>query len=256
MKPIFNVLGALVLGAGAMYYLDPDQGRRRRAQVADRMDSMSHDARDYLAGQRKRTANRVRGLMARARGRLFSEPPGDEQLHGRIRSRLGRSVSYPHAIETEVREGHVVLRGAILAGEYNGAMAELWSIPGVVAIDSQLTQHADPAHVPGMQGKPHRPRGRRLRNFARTVATILAVAGGIGASLGARNAEGKARTGILGMALTLLALGLSDGTRRIVRQRRSRLPAARREEAAAQTTLPQELTAPTSEPAPLPAAWH
>lgn len=253
MKQLFNVLGALVLGAGAMYYLDPEQGRRRRALVADRVDSLSHDARDYLEGQRKRTADRVRGLMARARSRMRSEPPSDEQLHGQIRSRLGRAVSYPHAIETEVRQGRVILRGAILANEYNAAMVDLWAIRGVTGIDSQLTLHTDPSGVPGMQGKPHRTRGRRLRNFARLAATVLAVVGGIGAGFGARRTQGMARAGALSLAMTLLAYGFGDSTRRIVRRRRAR-PAAPKEGTV--QALPEGAPIPTGETARPATAWH
>lgn len=256
MKQISTVLGALLLGAGAMYYFDPEQGRRRRALVADRVDSVSHDARDYLEGKRKRTADRVRGLFASARSRMTSAPPSDEQLNAQIRSRLGRAVSFPHAVETNVQQGRVQLRGFILADEFNPLMAEIWTLRGVTAIDSQLSQHTEPGNVPALQGKPRRARRVRMRNLRRTAATALAIGGGIGASLGALRAEGGVRAGMLSLALGLLAWGLS-GARRMMAMRHGR-PAQAPIEIAEPRAEPRPETAvgvTTAEPAP-PSAWH
>lgn len=220
MKQLFTLVGALALGAGAMYYLDPQQGRRRRALVGDKVNSVSHDARDYLESRRKHAADRVQGMVSRVRSRFSAEMPGDQQLDGQIRSRLGRAVSYPHAIETQVREGGVLLRGDILEGEVNALMAEIWSIRGVRSIDCQLNIHAEPGQVPSLQGRAHRTRRARARYFARNVATLLAVAGGLGAILKALRTEGSA-TGLFSLATTLLALGMGDGAQRLVRRRRS-----------------------------------
>jgi hypothetical protein len=255
MKQISTFLGALILGAGAMYYLDPEQGRRRRALVAARVDSMSHDARDYLEGKRKRTADRVRGLFAAVRGRMNSAMPIDEQLNAQIRSRLGRVVSYPHAIETYVTQGRVQLRGAILADEFNPLMAEIWTLRGVTAIDSQLSQHAEPGNAPGLQGRPHRAARVRMRNLRRTATTALAVTAGIGVGLGAIRAQGN-RPGMLSLALGLLAWGF-NGARHLVPMRfgRSRQTVTERVESRTKR-LPETATSVgTPEPA-APSAWH
>ncbi|MBS1189743.1 MAG: hypothetical protein H6R10_1535 [Rhodocyclaceae bacterium] len=257
MKHFLNILGALALGAGAMYYFDPEQGRRRRALAGDRVDSLSHDARDYLDGRRKHAADRVRGLFARVRGRLSALPPGDQQLHGHVRSRLGRVVSHPHAIETEVQEGRVLLKGHILESEYNDLMVELWSLRGVKAIDSQLALHAEPGDVPGLQGQPHR-HNARTRHLAQDAAAALAVAGGLGLAAKALRAEGSA-FGLLSLAGVLLAYGMGDGARRLSYRRRLHQGRAPEHEA-----MPEAEAQPGAEnmeeaiPAILtpPPAWH
>lgn len=260
MKQLFTVLGALALGAGAMYYLDPEQGRRRRALVGDKVDSVTHDTRDYVQSRRKQTADRVRGLFARMRSRLRSEPPTDQQLYGQIRARLGRAVSYPHAIETDVQQGRVILRGDVLEGEYNLLMAEIWSMPGVKAIDSQLSQHAESGTVPSLQGRPRRTGRARLRHFARNAAATLALTGGIGAGIKAlRRQAGGTSIGMLSLAIALLAYGVGDGAR-LVRQRRqwrgkpSR--AARPAEAGAEQAPPERAAEATPALLSSTAAWH
>lgn len=226
MKQFFSLVGALALGVTAMYYFDPQQGRRRRALVEDKVSHMSHDTRDYLEGRRKRAADRVRGLVAQVRARLSSEPFSDQQLLGHVRSRLGRAVSYPHAVETQVQQGRVLLKGDILEEEFNPLMAEVWSIRGVRAIDSQLALHAEPGEVSSLQGRPRRTSRARVRYFARNVATVLAIAGGLGAVFKARHAEGSA-AGMLSLAVALLGYGMGDGAQRLSRRRRGRILAPR-----------------------------
>lgn len=227
MNHFFRLVTALALGAGAMYYLDPQQGRRRRALVGDKVGSMSHDARDYVDSRRKHASDRVRGMAARVRSRFSSAQPSDQQLYGNLRSRLGRTVSYPHAIDTDVHDGRVLLKGDILEGELNTLMAKIWSIRGVKAIDCQLTPHAEPGVVPGMQGRPHRTRRAKMRYLARNGATLLAIIGGAGAILRALRAEGAA-TGMLSLATIAMALGMGDGAQRLARRRRGRISSPQR----------------------------
>lgn len=259
MKQISTVLGALILGAGAMYYLDPEQGRRRRALVADRVDSMSHDARDYLDNKRKRTADRVRGMFATVRGRMTSAMPSDDQLNAQIRSHLGRVVSFPHAVETQVMQGRVQLRGHILADEFNPLMAEIWTLRGVTAVDSQLSLQAEPGNVPTMQGKPRHAGRARMRNLRRSATTALAVTAGIGVGLGALRAEAGARTGMLSLALGLLAWGF-NGARRMMPMRYGRQRQAEKAEAKPGRASEAAIGVGTPEPvAPSPtppSAWH
>ena len=112
-----SVIGGFGLGAGLMYLLDPDRGRRRRAMVRDRISSRIGDSEAFLGKTARDSANRARGLLARTRTRVT--PGGrvsDEVLAERVRSKLGRYVSHPGAIEVDAQRGRVVLRGPILAG--------------------------------------------------------------------------------------------------------------------------------------------
>src|SRR5688572_4884222 len=95
---ILGVLAGLGTGAAAMYFLDPDRGARRRAIAADKVRSAALRASRRITATEKDLANRGRGLWIETK-RLFdrSETP-DVVIEERIRSKIGRVVSYPHWI--------------------------------------------------------------------------------------------------------------------------------------------------------------
>ena len=88
-----KVLGASLLGAAAMYALDPDKGRRRRAIARDKARSFAAGTRDAVGVTRRDVAHRMQGLRARAR-HLFVQRPAPDAQHriGRGGARLGRPV--------------------------------------------------------------------------------------------------------------------------------------------------------------------
>jgi hypothetical protein len=60
------VLG-LAAGAGAMYFLDPQGGRRRRAIARDKAMSWANDAADFADKKARHLRNQGQGLMHEAR---------------------------------------------------------------------------------------------------------------------------------------------------------------------------------------------
>ncbi len=69
MTVILMVLGALI-GAGVMYVLDPDQGRRRRALIRDQVVSKSNKAGDELEAKARHMRNKAQGVVAEAKGAM------------------------------------------------------------------------------------------------------------------------------------------------------------------------------------------
>jgi len=67
MRRLTLALVALAAGAGAMYYLDPEQGRRRRAEVRQRLEHWQHLAQREASGRGADLRNRLNGLLAEAR---------------------------------------------------------------------------------------------------------------------------------------------------------------------------------------------
>ena len=58
----------LAVGAAAMFILDPDQGRRRRALARDKMAHYGNEASDAISGTAKDLRNRAYGVAAETRG--------------------------------------------------------------------------------------------------------------------------------------------------------------------------------------------
>jgi hypothetical protein len=73
---------ALAAGAGAMYYLDPQQGHRRRAEVRQRLDHWRHLAQREASGRSADLRNRLGGLLAETRGLLRRRYDRADEVRG------------------------------------------------------------------------------------------------------------------------------------------------------------------------------
>lgn len=201
-----SVIGGFGLGAGLMYLLDPDRGRRRRAIVRDRLSSRIGDSEAFLGKTARDSANRARGLLARTRTRVT--PGGrvsDDVLAERVRSKLGRYVSHPGAIEVDAQRGRVVLRGPILAGEADDLLNAVATVRGVRQVENELEVHEQAGDVPGLQGE-----GRRTGETAelaqeRWSPAFRFAAGSVGAAM---TIAGLRRLGLLGAATAAVGAGL------------------------------------------------
>src|SRR5690606_22644123 len=127
------------LGAALGYFLDPDNGRRRRRLLQDKATRFRKAS---LTGARKAMAdaeNRLRGAGAEVRARVSEEgPPPDDVLFQRVRSRVGHVVTHPRAIEVKVERGHVTLSGPTLESEADGLLREIRAVPGVLEVYDEL----------------------------------------------------------------------------------------------------------------------
>ena len=121
------------LGAGMMFLFDPVRGRRRRGMARDKVIAVLNEMGDATDTTRRDFMNRVRGFVVVLRSRLIpeQEPMSDTVLVERVRARLGRVVSHPHAIKVTAREGYVTLSGPILAHEVDRLMRQVSRVRGV-----------------------------------------------------------------------------------------------------------------------------
>ena len=66
---IFRI-AALGFGALAMYYFDPDSGKRRRSLLRDQLTHLRREGRHYAKGTMKHARNRAHGVVAEARSAI------------------------------------------------------------------------------------------------------------------------------------------------------------------------------------------
>ncbi len=143
------------LGAGMMWFLDVQSGRRRRAILRDKATRYGQRAGDAAEVVSRDLFNRSRGVVAAMRGRLRPDDADDDVVHERVRSKLGRVCSHPHAIEVAVHDGHVTLRGPVLASERARIVRSLRLVRGVRGVEDALDAHAE-ADVPALSGGARR----------------------------------------------------------------------------------------------------
>lgn len=201
------VIAAAALGAAGMYLSDPDRGRRRRALVKDKAKSMAVKTGNAVDIASRDLGNRMQGLRAQGKRLLMRrrEQADDDVVAARVRERLGRAVSHPHAIKVQVSQGHVALSGPILANEKNSFLETMRSVPGVTGVEDLLTAHQSAEGVASLQG------GRRLAqtrfvfmqdNWPPAVRAIALLGGG------ALGYYGFTRRSAAGMLAAMLGMGL------------------------------------------------
>ena len=228
-----RLLFGSALGALAMYFLDPQQGRRRRARTRDKAVHAGRVLNEAGRVTARDTVHRAWGVWASTR-RLFSnEAVADEVLVGRVRAELGRFVSHSHAVEVTAEGGYVALSGPILSDEVRPLLRHVRRVPGVRAVSDRLTVYEDGAHVSSLQGGEPAPGNRfELMQENWSPAARLAVgsfgAGLVASALRVRGTGLCALLGVTGSALVARAatnknlrtlVGLGDASQGIVVQK-------------------------------------
>jgi uncharacterized membrane protein len=201
MKPLL-VGGAL--GALAMYFLDPHEGRRRRARTRDKMVHAGKRLNEAGRVTARDTAHRARGVLATARRLFEHEEVSDAVLVERVRAELGRVVSHPHAIDVAADHGHVTLSGPLLSEEVRPLLRCVRGVAGVRAVSDRLTvyEDAEAQHVSSLQGG-HPRHGARFELLQENWSPAARLAAGtVGASLLASSFRARA-----GMCALLGATG-------------------------------------------------
>jgi uncharacterized membrane protein/osmotically-inducible protein OsmY len=195
----------VVVGAGAMYLLDPDRGARRRSLLRDQGIHAGHKVRNELAGAARGARNRTAGAAAELRSRFQQDQASDEILAERVRSAIGRAVSHPSAIAVNVFEGRATLEGHVLVDELPELMRRVGRVRGVSEVRNELEMHATAENVPALQGVGHRPLAQRQGDLQRVTRLLIGTTGGLLAAQGVR------KGGASGVALSALGAGLLAG---------------------------------------------
>jgi hypothetical protein len=204
MKRSLVVVG-MALGAGLMYVLDPQQGRRRRALARDKMTKAVHETGRAMGATSRDVAHRATGLAASLHTRFFDEEAPDEVVEARVHARLGRVSSHPGAIDVAVADGVVTLRGPVFRSEMHDVVRSVSSVRGVRRVDSEMEPHDANDNVPGLQGAPPRAGEDAERQWSPTTRLLVGVAG---ATL---TTVGLVRRDRIGMLLT--GVGIAVVTR-------------------------------------------
>jgi len=148
-----SLLSGMAIGAAVALAFDPDGGARRRALIRDKVVRGTRRTGEALDATVHDMANRARGVAAATRGRVWSEDVDDPRLLERVRAKLGRVCSHPHAIDVGVQEGEVTLRGPVLAEEVRDLLNTAASVRGVQSVINELEPHESSDGIPSLQGE-------------------------------------------------------------------------------------------------------
>ena len=200
MAPL--LLFGAALGGAAMYLLDPDRGRRRRALLRDQAVKATSNVKDVLDAGVRDLANRGSAATGRLRSLFKRRAATDDVLVERVRSKLGRYVGHPGAIDVAASNGHVTLSGSVLRHEHDELLQAVRDVAGVSDIADQLAVHDTAEGVSELQGGRQRrgelaellqdnwaPGTRIVAGAAGTTMALYALRGGVvGLVIGAAGA--------------------------------------------------------------------
>jgi len=223
MNAIAWLTGAGV-GAGLMYWLDPDRGARRRGLLRDQAVHAISQARKAADTTWRDAKHRTSGSIA-ALHFTGKNSATDEVLVERVRSKMGRYVSHPASIEVAASGGHVTLSGLILAHEVDELLQAVNSVKGVREVENRLEVHKTPENISGLQGGVRRtgePAELMQENWSPTTRLAAGTAGcALMANCAIKRTPAAIVMGTLGFGLFARAL-VNIETRRLFGLGRSR----------------------------------
>jgi uncharacterized membrane protein len=211
--------GAATVASAAVYLLDPDHGRRRRALVRDQAARLTRRALAAVSVALRDLGNRLQGVAARGRRLLRRRPADDVILEARVRSEMGRVVRRARAIRVDARDGRIVLSGRVLSDEADRLRATVRSVEGVQEVHDRLDVFDEPGRVPALQGegKPVEPRPDFLQsNWSPATRLIAMVEGATYVALGLYRRGRFGAVLVAVGALVILRGATNIGVRRVL----------------------------------------
>ena len=147
-----KLISIATLTAAAVYFFDPQNGRRRRAQLRDRVPALFRRARRRAERAERAVAAETSGLAAKATHLREEEKPqpDDVTLVHKVESELFRDESVPKGqINVNAENGKIVLRGEVERPELIADLEErARAVQGVHDVENLL-------HLPGAPAPMH-----------------------------------------------------------------------------------------------------
>lgn len=201
MSPL--LLG-ITLGAAGAFLYDPEQGRRRRALLRDKLGRTVNEGRAFADAASRDLRQRAQGIASQVKG-MRAGPASDDVLVQRVRAKLGRHCSHSRAVQVSAQQGRVVLTGDILAAEVEPLLGALRSLRGVEDVENRLNAYPGAEGISSLQGGTPPDRERLALLQGDWTPGIRAIGGGAGALL---LVYALARGGITGIGAVVLGAAL------------------------------------------------
>ena len=163
MHVTLSLVSGASLGAGLMYFFDPDRGRRRRALMRDKGIRWSRKTREFAGSTSRDMQNRAQGMGAALKSWIRPMPRVPDRVLGeRVRATIGQCSRHSSAIDVHATDGSVILSGPVLEDEFGAICNAVARIPGVTQIFNRLDRHKSSYDVPALQGPFERKPGSRF----------------------------------------------------------------------------------------------
>lgn len=141
MGKFLRITGFAAAIAAAVYLLDPDRGRSRRAKLADQAEATARKTGEKIEAQARYQKGKIQGLAHDITEPFRPEPEVDDAtLTQKVRSEaLGRWEGAKKDIDVAVQDGVVTLKGKTTPELAEKLVGLVESVPGVVSVEDKLT---------------------------------------------------------------------------------------------------------------------
>ena len=210
LKTLLTTIG---LGAGMMYFMDPQQGARRRAMVRDKANRFVNNIDESLEKAVEDSRNRARGVLSEMTARLSDQGAPDWILEERVRSNLGRLARHARAVTVTADGGRIYLSGPVLREDEDAIIKAALRTRGVHGVENQLQVVDSPANIPALQGDPSPQRQMRpdwqQQNWSPATRLLSSVGGSL-LTLYGLTRRGVAKPVLSTAGLVLTARGMTN----------------------------------------------
>jgi uncharacterized membrane protein len=196
------LLGSLGAGAAALYFLDREQGQRRRSAFTARVRRSGAGLAEEVSKSARDGWNRLSGRARQILKAGDRKTVDDVVLAERVRSRIGKIVSYPHKIHVACDQGVVTLWGVAPEEERRPLLRTVGSVPGVQVVWNHL-EVAEPSNISSRPADSlNRARKTTMFNLSPSNRALVGIAGIAAAFYGLRRKDS------IGISLSLLGAAL------------------------------------------------
>ena len=208
-----TLLTSVGLGAGLMYFLDPQFGNRRRAMLRDKANRFVNKIDVAVEKAVEDTRNRARGVLSEMTAKLSDEGAPDWILEERVRTNLGRMARHAHGVTVTADGGRIYLSGPVLREDEDAVVKAAMRTRGVHGVENQLQVFDSPESIPALQGEPSLQRQPRpdwqQRNWSPATRLLSSVGGSL-LTLYGLTRRGVAKPVLSTAGLVLTARGVTN----------------------------------------------
>lgn len=209
---IKTLLTTIGLGAGLMYFLDPQHGTRRRTMVIDKANRFVNNIDESIDIAVEDARNRARGVLSEMTARLSDEGAPDWILEERVRSNVGRLARPTRAIDIRAEGGRIYLSGPVLREDEDAVVKAALRTRGVYGVENQLQVFDNTSDIPALQtSATQRPTlmDQTQRNWSPATRLLSGVGGSL-LTLYGLTRRGVAKPVLSTAGLVLTARGVTN----------------------------------------------
>jgi hypothetical protein len=195
------MIGGALIGSAAMYFMDPDRGRSRRAIIRDRAKGELRSKSEALNVMTRDFQHRVEGMRHEINSRMAPDKANDAIIEQRVCSAIGHACTHNRCLDVNVKDGVVQISGPVLASEAQAVIRAVRGVRGVTQVHNLMTTHESAAEVPEFHNQM--PPATKATATTTPARAFIELCGG-----GLLALYGIARRGVVGNVCGLVGAGM------------------------------------------------